>query len=549
MFLIKQGKQGSPTMKIALRALLVSLVVSSGAFAAGFDRDYTIHRGDFNNDGLMDLYIKAPGTVILPFEDIPIVIPPSVRAFVLQNSGAGSFTVVSTLTPAQRNTMNQWPQVAFGVMIRDVNQDGRDDLDLTDIKSEIPNALDHIIYADQGRGRTPLGLTTKTAKFNKYHEDLLHWLINDNYFEDYAPLRVVGVEPSSREWQFSVFNPTNIIAIGTAMSLCRALNPNSFCGISNQDPSPCNRDVVLVDENGVTTGSEDNSNVCRFDVHVYAYGFGTVTLQKDYSVFDPEARETAEILRRLNQNCSALSTQDGNSLQNITDSIYGGVVANISGSVNVPNSFPHAPFPGDVLFSTNDRTFHHYDVVTKVCDASQPSCNMTTIKDDALRHFTFPNFKLKEMVTTRDGFQRVGAYISPPWATSNKEAYVIAAGPVSQQVVTSPPWAGATQNITDVNHIVYPGTISRYIQQNGSSLEVFTHGVGINRAFCTLMPQFRPLNMLLAFSNDVFGPKAFGQLDKEMIKYYKRHYVPPFTGETEIPCSDPNNGCLVAPKP
>ena len=45
---------------------------------------------------------------------------------------------------------------------------------------------------------------------------------------------------------------------------------------------------------------------------------------------------------------------------------------------------------------------------------------------------------------------------------------------------------------------------------------------------------------MAAVSNDIFGAKAFEQLDKSMVKHYKQHYVLPYTGEVRNPCEDLN---------
>jgi hypothetical protein len=129
---------------------------------------------------------------------------------------------------------------------------------------------------------------------------------------------------------------------------------------------------------------------------------------------------------------------------------------------------------------------------------------------------------------------------------------VVFAGTVTQSFITSPgsPYVGAVQNVTDANHLSYPGTISRYVSQNAAGIKIFTHGIGVNKAIsCSSpLPLLRQFQTLLGFANDTSGPKAFKQLDKEMIKYYRNNYPGPPTSQAQDPCSDINN-CGFAPVP
>jgi hypothetical protein len=70
------------------------------------------------------------------------------------------------------------------------------------------------------------------------------------------------------------------------------------------------------------------------------------------------------------------------------------------------------------------------------------------------------------------------------------------------------------------DHLVYPGTITRLVRQQGPFFEVVTHGIGINRAFCTLYSPKIPVQVIVAWTNDVFGAEAFKTLDREMKKFY-----------------------------
>ncbi len=66
------------------------LFISAAVRAAGFDAQYTVRAGQYDGDGLVDLYVSSTrGTAVIPVDDIPIFIPPAVEPFVLRNAGNG----------------------------------------------------------------------------------------------------------------------------------------------------------------------------------------------------------------------------------------------------------------------------------------------------------------------------------------------------------------------------------------------------------------------------------------------------------------------------
>lgn len=60
---------------------------------------------------------------------------------------------------------------------------------------------------------------------------------------------------------------------------------------------------------------------------------------------------------------------------------------------------------------------------------------------------------------------------------------------------------------------------------NGNLLQIFTHGIGINRLFCSNynQPFDLPVQMIMGYSNDVFGAAAFRALDKQMKLQYQQN--------------------------
>src|SRR5690606_27539079 len=109
---------------------------------------------------------------------------------------------------------------------------------------------------------------------------------------------------------------------------------------------------------------------------------GSVSVAKDYTVFDEHARETHEILERLQQDCSVFTpSTDTDRINEILGGIYG-IPVNVTDGYFRNNTI-HPPAPGDELFDEKDPTFHHYDVRSKLCETGQPNCNLTAANDYA----------------------------------------------------------------------------------------------------------------------------------------------------------------------
>jgi len=91
--------------------------------------------------------------------------------------------------------------------------------------------------------------------------------------------------------------------------------------------------------------------------------------------------------------------------------------------------------------------------------------------------------------------------------------------------------------------VSYPGTISRYVELKDDALQLFTHGIGVNRAFCALNQASRPAQILIATANDLEGPKQFGRLSKQMRSWWQQHYSPltppPYVPYDYTPASPP----------
>ncbi len=145
------------------------------ASAQGFGGRNEVLSGDFNTDGLTDLYLRQAPVVILVSLggiDVPIVAPSQISAFLLQQRQDRTFHIVSDLNQTQLSRLRQWAETAVEVLLADVNADGREDLMLGGIGTLIPGADDLIVFAPQTSGSPPADLVAIDRDFQKFFSEL-----------------------------------------------------------------------------------------------------------------------------------------------------------------------------------------------------------------------------------------------------------------------------------------------------------------------------------------------------------------------------------------
>lgn len=378
----------------------------------------------------------------------------------------------------------------------------------------------------------------------RYKYDLENWHRDRQYFNK-APMRVVGAQPSSYLWFAAIPDPSDTATLIQVLSECASVY-GARCGASTADPAMnpgdpygCIRPVVWHPP-GQPPSNVETINVCSYDLHVYVYTPGSVTLQADTSVFDVDARETAEVLDKLGS-CPAvplISLEDTLKLENILTRVWQyDVLGQDAGPFNVRNSKRHPPLPGDGQFLPSDPTFHHYDIVTRVCKLGTSFCEPNFFRSDVLRKFTYPAYMVQPRVTALDGIESLQVYV-PFFSTGVASTYVLPIGHIKQNLVTCGSWTNTIQNITQFDHRMHPGTISRTLLDDRGYLTTFTHGIGINSSLCAnylaLPGGNTALALTLALGNDIYGREAFETLDKVMVKHWKDTYFGPLPAQATM---------------
>ena len=264
------------------------MLATTAEGAQGFGGQNEVLSGDFNADGLTDLYFhQAPVVIFVSLDDIktPIVAPAQVGAFVLQQRQDQTFRIVSSLTPAQLSQLRQWTETAIEVLLADINADGREDLMLGGIGAVIPGADDLIVFAPENSGSAPADLVAIDQDFQKFFNELGRWIGNPNYFDENAPDRV----EQRRRWFY--FGIANAAGLPILFARCTATRGNCSWGYLNLE--------TYLAQWGVDCGQfiapNNPQTFCRAGYHVFYSQTVERVTGKDYSVFEPEALAFASV--------------------------------------------------------------------------------------------------------------------------------------------------------------------------------------------------------------------------------------------------------------
>lgn len=536
--------------------VLLSILASKASLGVGFDDHYSAHTGDLNNDSETDIYLRhAPPLVFVDVAGIatPIATAPLwVSHFLLENRGDGTFAI-EPLSAQQLSEVRQWPQAEITIDATDRNFDGATDLQLNYLSEDLagadPPLFDHIIFASTTQRELPVQITALTPSVQQFLFETFAWSHDPDYFDERAPLRVVGTEPTGptdKTWFAYSADPNNAYLIDRHIDDCiyQTARP---CAVSASDPTICTRLIDVTDEVGNVVQNNVLVNVCAYSAHIYSYNV-SVMVEPDYDYFHDDAiafRDEVEAV--LPAGVAAIDNLEPYELEALSDILRvildrvlgdnatgdepeeesSNFFANICRDAIEGNSFDHAAFERDHLADPESSTFHHYDVLTGVCStATDNNCTDAILRDDVLKYFSYPSFGLARHDTPLDGTTPIMVYVAPPILAARPSAYVLPFGYVYQEVLASGNWPDAIQNITTTAHLVYPGTISRTITSGGYGgygRRIFTHGIGENQFGTLWAPEIasQPLNMILGCANDVWGPKAFRTLDRQAIKYWR----------------------------
>jgi len=189
-------------MKLNLtRSLLLTLTlcgVNLEAFAGvGFDDRFRLYSGHLNGDNRADLYLKwTPRIVPIALDDLTIPVAldrRDVPDFALIQAEDGTFSILSSLTAAQRQTVSGWPAAgnAVEVVPQDVNFDGKIDLIIRSLTAIIAGANNQFVLASSTPGAPPSTVRAVNATMRSFYHELAKWqnapdVLVTNYYEQWV---------------------------------------------------------------------------------------------------------------------------------------------------------------------------------------------------------------------------------------------------------------------------------------------------------------------------------------------------------------------------
>ena len=139
-------------------SLLVSvlLLISAGASADEWlASDTEILSGDYNNDGLPDIYLKPRAStqaVTIPYDiSVSVDVIAGNQSVILQNNGDGTYTLIYNPSPASISAITWIPSTSHELVFSDFNDDGVQDVL---VQATTVGGVSVVIYA-VGTGEVP----------------------------------------------------------------------------------------------------------------------------------------------------------------------------------------------------------------------------------------------------------------------------------------------------------------------------------------------------------------------------------------------------------
>lgn len=179
----------STGLPVLVVCLCVSLMLP-GVHAQGFDGGHYALQGDWDGDGLTDLYVtRLPALLFGEHQGKPAQISAQtpIADFVLTQQTDGSFAIAAADTPLPGTASADWPRALLQLVDFDVNADGLADLVLTGLGSIFPGADDLIVYAPATTGAVPAVSRPIDASMHQFFRELYNWAGRPSYFEETAP--------------------------------------------------------------------------------------------------------------------------------------------------------------------------------------------------------------------------------------------------------------------------------------------------------------------------------------------------------------------------
>lgn len=269
--------------------------------AEGFDCFYTADMGLINDDDLLDILIRDPSEGLLP----------AVRDFVMIQQQDHSFVIEE----AGNHEIPELTSIQSALWLTELNMDRSKDIALIGLSEFIPDVNDQLIFGHRRSaglyflgsdfGIIPTNYMQVDSDTHTFFQDLYEWIIDEDYFEDRAPVLETVPEVLELVWvrgeSGSVLNDSQPLLRGALPTDCGTGSVRCFDVIADASDSErfsANETVVVnYTETPYRIGLSDTDNdPDEPDLHflVRATFSENPDLQvKDYSVFNQDALRLA----------------------------------------------------------------------------------------------------------------------------------------------------------------------------------------------------------------------------------------------------------------
>lgn len=415
---------------------------------------YAVRSGDLDGDGDVDIYLKrVAGTAwTLPLPE-----------FVLRHNSDGTFTVETTISDTERNTIASWAVSSIVPKLVDLNADGIDDLLLTGLSPAGAGPYDLVVFASNAPGAPPLKTRLLDDTVKQFAMDIQSYLNDTSYFQSayiyectvyWLPYTIPLWDIDGSYQDYSVFVPfedceevASSAYNQTAVAIAPSLNAVLHAG------------QLTAGTTGATTVADGFSQI-----------FGVPFMG---GVLDGGPKILADYFHR------------DEDLDSSRDSLLVGALWDLLLYENGVDT------PSDT---------HHYEVDSRICTLGTTGCTLSNVYY-RMRQFPAPGHS-PDTCGTAKPISLCDVPISEQDLIHVQALDIASVGAGGDVRVTLDAANYSLTNVTQPGHVFYPGTVTRQAYEKDGAIWIHTVGDGSGE---------------YAKMNEAMGPAIFKAVDEAIV--------------------------------